>query len=246
MCMSPMANTTEMTETSGHNIIKGSFQDLLSRPTFKTMETWVKKLISQYMAPTNEKTKVISDPEKAKRMQQQNESKVAPHKASRFNPVYVEPGSTSINSTKDLQALYPKSFDRIGDMSGEYNIKIDPNVLLVQHGRCKVPFEYKAEIVKELGEMVSQGIIAKQTEPTPWVSSLTYPKKPNSKLRICLDPNDLNKAIIRENHKAPTLEEIAHILTGATKFSKVDGNKSFWYALDQRSILADNVQHPSQ
>ena len=36
----------------------------------------------------------------------------------------------------------------------------------------------------------------KQTEPTPWVSSLTYPKKPNGKLRICLDPKDLNKAII--------------------------------------------------
>ena len=47
-------------------------------------------------------------------------------------------------------------------------------------------------------------------------------------MRICLDPKDLNKAIIRENHKAPTLEEIAHILTGATKFSKVDSNKAFF------------------
>ena len=46
-----------------------------------------------------------------------------------------------------------------------------------------------------------------------------YPMKPNSKLQICLDPKDLNKAIIRENHKALTLEEIAHELTGAKKFS---------------------------
>ena len=181
------------------------------------------------MALTNENTKVISDPEKAKRMQLKNESTVAPHKTSRFNPIYVEPGSTSINSTKALQALYPNSFDRIGDMSGEYIIKIDPTVLLVQHGRCKVPIEYKAEIEKELDEMVRQGIIVKQMESTPWVSSLTYPMKPNGKLRICLDPMDLNKAIVRENHKAPTLEEIAHILNGATKFSKVDSNKtSFW------------------
>ena len=63
--------------------------------------------------------------------------------------------------------------------------------------------------------MVQQGIITKQTEPTSWVSSLTYPKKANGKLRICLDPKDLNKAIICENHKAPTLKEIAHVLTGA-------------------------------
>ena len=76
--------------------------------------------------------------------------------------------------------------------------------------------------------MVQQGIITKQTEPTPWVSSLTYPKKANGKLRICLDLKDLIEAIIQENHKAPTLEDITHILTGATKFSKVDGNKAFF------------------
>ena len=76
-------------------------------------------------------------------------------------------------------------------MSGEYDIKTDLTVLPVQHGRCKVSIEYKDEIEKELGE-----IIAKQTEPTPWVSLLTYPKKANGKLRIFLDPKDLNKAII--------------------------------------------------
>ena len=143
------------------------------------------------------------------------------------------PGSTPINSTKDLQAPHANSFDCIGDMSGEYDIKTDSSVPPVLHGRCKVPIEYKEEIEKELGEMVQQEIIAKQTDPTPWVSSLTYPKKANGKLRICLDTKDLNKAIIWENHKAPTLKETAHILTGATKFSKVDGNKAFfWNALD--------------
>ena len=103
----------------------------------------------------------------------------------------------------------------------------------------KVPIEYKDEIEKELGEMVHQGIITKQTEPTPWVSSLTHPKKANGKLRICLDPKDLNKTIIHENHKAPTLEEIAHILTGVTKFSKVDCNKAFFgmHLMEEASLL---------
>ena len=87
--------------------------------------------------------------------------------------------------------------------------------------------------------MVQQGIIIKQTEPTQWVSSLTYPKKANGKLRICLDPKDLSKAIIHENHKAPTLEEIAHVLTGATRFSKVDGNKAFFgmHLTEEASLL---------
>ena len=149
----------------------------------------------------------------------------------------------TIDSTRDLQALYPNSFDCIGDMQGEYNIKTDPTVPPVQHGRWKVPIEYKEEIEKELAEMVCQRIITKQTEPTPWVSSLTYPKKANGKLRICLDPKDLNKAIIRENHKAPTLEEIAHVLMGATKFSKVDGNKAFFgmHLTEEASLLMFNT-----
>ena len=78
-------------------------------------------------------------------------------------------------------------------MKGEYNIKTDPTVPPVQHGRWKVPIEYKEEIEKELAEMVQQGIITKQTEPTSWVSSLTYPKKANGKLGICLDPKDLEQ-----------------------------------------------------
>ena len=134
----------------------------------------------------------------------------------------------TINSTRDLQALFCNSFDCIGDMKGEYDIKTNPTVPPVQHGRWKVPIEYKEEIEKELAEMVWQRIITKQTEPTPWVSSLMYPKKANGNLRICLDPKDLNKAIIHENHKAPTLKEIAHVLTGATRFSKVDSNKAFF------------------
>ena len=86
--------------------------------------------------------------------------------------------------------MFPNSFDCIRDMKGKYDIKTDPTVPPVQHRRWKVPIEYKEEIEKELAEMVQQGIITKQTEPTPWVSSLMYPKKANSKLRICLDPKD--------------------------------------------------------
>ena len=75
-----------------------------------------------------------------------------------------------------------------------------------------------------------------------------YPKKPNGKLRICLNPKDLNNAIIRENHKAPTLEEIAHILTGATRFSKVDGNKAFFgmHLTEQASLLTTFNMHLSR
>ena len=133
---------------------KSSFQDLFSRPLIQSIANRVKNLNSKYYLPTHEHTKVISDPEKALRDQPWEQSAVAPQQASRFNPIYMEPGSTQINCTKDLQTLYPNSFDRIGDMSGAYDIKIDPQVPPMQHGRHKVLIGYKAEIEKESNKKV--------------------------------------------------------------------------------------------
>ena len=147
--------------------------------SFKTIANRVKNLNPQYMVPVDEASQVLSDPKSRKKAQPVTEqpSSSPPPPGSRFNPIYVEPGSVSINSTRDLQALFPNSLDCIGDMQGEYDINTDPTIPPVQHGRRKVPIKYKEEIKKELAEMVWQGIIIKQTEPTPWVSSLMYPKR---------------------------------------------------------------------
>ena len=54
------------------------------------------------------------------------------------------------------------------------------------------------------------------------------PKKTDGTICIWLDPKDLNRVIIREHYKAPTLEEISHKLSGATIFSKLDAKDGFW------------------
>ena len=113
-------------------------------------------------------------------------------------------------------------------MPGKYSIKIDPTVLPVQHARCKLPIHYKEEIEKKLKEMEQLQIIAPVTRLTEWVSSIKYPTKADGLLRICLNPHDLNKAIIREHYKAPTLEELSHQLAGTTVLSKMDAKNGFW------------------
>ena len=57
---------------------------------------------------------------------------------------------------------------------------------------------------------------------------LDIPQKPDASLCICLDPRDLNKAIIWEHYKAPTLDEITHKLSGAKVFHKLDAKDGFW------------------
>ena len=85
-------------------------------------------------------------------------------------------------------------------MSGKYTIHLDPTVMPVQHARHKVPIQYKEETGKTLKEMEQLEIITPVTAPTEWVSSITYPTKPDGSLRICVDPRDLNKAIIHEHY----------------------------------------------
>lgn len=50
-----------------------------------------------------------------------------------------------------------------------------------------------------------------------------YRRKPNGKLRIYIDPKDLNKAIYREHLVLPTLEKILPKLSGLRYFSIVEG-----------------------
>ena len=113
-------------------------------------------------------------------------------------------------------------------MPGTYTIRIDPVFPPVQHARHKFPIECMEQIEKALDEMVLKGIITPVSKPTAWVSSLTYPCKPDHSPHICLDPKDLNKAIVQEHYKAPTLDEISHLLHGTTCFSKLDAKDGFW------------------
>ena len=84
--------------------------------------------------------------------------------------------------------------------------------------------------------MISQGIIQKVDEPTDWISSIVYVRKSNGKLRLCLDPKDLNKAIMRCHYKTPTMEELSHKLSGAKFFSKLDAKNGYWSVkLDRES-----------
>ena len=119
-------------------------------------------------------------------------------------------------------------FYMVGNMPGKYSIKLDSTVTPVQHARCKVPIHYKEEIEKKLKEMEQLQIIAPVTRPTEWASSITYPTKPDGSLTICLNPCDLNKAIMREHYKVPMLEEISHQLADTTVFSKMDAKNGFW------------------
>ena len=88
--------------------------------------------------------------------------------------------------------------------------------------------------------MESAQIITKVTKPTEWVNSLVVTTKPSSgKLRVCLDPMQLNKAIMRPHYPMRTLDDILPQVSGAKYFSKLDASSGYWTVMlsDESSLL---------
>ena len=110
----------------------------------------------------------------------------------------------------------------------EYEIKVDPKVKPVVHAPRRVPIALQPKLEAALDEMEKKGIISKVEGFTTWTNSLVIREKANGKLRICLDPKDLNTAIIDDPHPIPTLDDITHKLNGSTLYGKLDADSGYW------------------
>ena len=77
---------------------------------------------------------------------------------------------------------------------------------------------------QELEKLETQDIIERVDGPTPWISPIVTPPKPNdpNSIRLCVDMREANKAVMRERHLTPTIDDIIHDLNGNTIFSKLD------------------------
>ena len=93
--------------------------------------------------------------------------------------------------------------------------------------------------------MLKAGVLKPVHETIPWINSFVFvegkDKLGNLKLWICLDPNNLNKVIMREPYHFKTPEDIAHLLAGACTMSVCDCKKGYWHQeLDEASSFLTN------
>ena len=98
--------------------------------------------------------------------------------------------------------------------------------------------------------MVELGVLIPVSEPTDWVNSIvlfetTNDKGEVTKIRVYLDPRDLNKAIKREHYYTKTIDEVVTQLSGAKFFSVVDAKKGYWHVpLDEASSYLTTFNTP--
>ena len=127
-------------------------------------------------------------------------------------------------------------FEGLGELEGEHIIHTNPDISPVVHPPRKLPISIHDTVKKELDAMVENKVIAPVTEPTQWISSMVVVQKRNTKIRICLDPRDLNRAIMHSHYPLPTVEQVATCLNKAKIFTVFDAKTGFWQVqLDQKS-----------
>ena len=147
-------------------------------------------------------------------------------------------------SKEEITKEYRDVFHGLGRI-GEYRIELKENAKPTQDAPRTVPVALRSELKERLKEMESDGILEKVTEPTDWVNSAVYVKRPNKKLRVCLDPRRLNQSVRIPKYRMPTLEDITPELSKVRIFSVCDAKDGFLQIeLDQESSLLTTFHTP--
>ena len=109
----------------------------------------------------------------------------------------------------------------------------------------RLPIGIRDKVAAELQKMEANGIIAPVTEASSWVSALLVITKPDGRIRLCIDPKPLNKALKRARYRMPTIEDVLPQLAGAKVFSTVDVKEAFWTVrLDDESSRLTTFETP--
>ena len=124
---------------------------------------------------------------------------------------------------KQLTEQYVEVFEGVGKLKDyEVMLHIDESVTPVAQPARRIPFHMRKQVEIELERLEKQDIIEKVDGPTPWISPLVIIPKRNGEVRLCIDMRMANRAILRERHPSPTVDDLMHSLNGATVFSKLD------------------------
>ena len=142
---------------------------------------------------------------------------------------------------QDILSQYSSCFEGIGHFPGDlYKFHLKPEHKPAQHAPRKVPIHLESAFKEEIKSLVKLGILEEVKEHTDWVNSYVIVEKdtgnhhsPNhtvikKKLRICLDPRDLNEALEREHYHTHSVDEITGKLQCMTVFTIVDFKKGYW------------------
>jgi hypothetical protein len=119
----------------------------------------------------------------------------------------------------------------MGRFRQKYSIRLKPGTKPVHAAMRRYPAAIRPELKEEITRLLEMGMIAPvpPDEVIDWCHPLVVARKPNGKLRVCLDPSTINRNLIRKKFPLPTIDDIATRVAGAKFFTVLDVNNGYWH-----------------
>ena len=168
--------------------------------------------------------------------------RVGPSPSTPENIANIQTNSNMPESTKAIVNEHLSIFSGTELLKNfQLKLHIDPSIPPVQELIRRIPYHTKQKVSDEINRLLSLDIIGKVEGPTTWLNPVVAAPKPNGKIRLCLDMPQPNRAVIRERHIIPKIEDIFTELHGATIFSQIDLKEGYHQIMldeESRNITA--------
>ena len=107
----------------------------------------------------------------------------------------------------------------------EHRIDTGDSTPIRQYPR-RLPYHYRAEVDRQVNEMLSQGVV--QPSNSPWASPIVLVKKKDGTYRFCVDYRKLNHVTKPDAHPLPRVDDLLDALNGYKMFSTLDLRNGYW------------------
>lgn len=115
------------------------------------------------------------------------ESFSKPNQESQASLSYESDKSNFVNKNRDV-------FDGLGCFPDLCHLQLKEDAVPKAFPARRVPLKIKDKLKQTLDSLVDMGVIVPVNEPCEWVNNLVIVEKPDSSLRLCIDPQHLNRA----------------------------------------------------